>query len=133
MAKLVGNGYDKNIGWNEIATNGLTVVFDRPVAIKAGFADVAVAGDRIVGISAENKTFAADNETNAKERLTFIGVDAVMKLRFKVVNGTITQANVGSLFDIDANGDVDAGAAGASQLRLVKVYGNGDGKFTVAK
>ena len=63
----------------------------------------------------------ADNETAAKSKLNYIALDDYSEVEVTVVWGTIAQANVGSLYDLDANGDVDAAAGTPSQLKLVKV------------
>lgn len=133
MAVLKTNGHDKNIGGAEIAANSLVATRGRFVAIKSGFANLALVADVIEGISVENKTFNADNETVATEKLNYIALDDTMEVRSTVVGGTIAQANVGSLYDIDANGDVDAAAAGATQLKLTKVISATEGLFVKAK
>ena len=133
MAILTGNGYDKNINWAEIAQNSVVSTKGRFVTIKAGYANVALVADAIKGIAVQAKTFAADNITVAKEKLNFIGLDKTMEVKCTVVGWVIAQANVGSLYDIDANGDVDAAAVGATQLTLKKVISTTKGIFSIAK
>lgn len=133
MARLYTNWIDKNINGAEVAANSLAVTRGRLVAIKSGFANLAVAGDAVVWISVETKTFAADNETAAKSKLNYIALDDYSEVEVTVVWGTIAQANIGSLYDLDANGDVDAAAGTPSQLKLVKVVNSTKWIFVKAK
>lgn len=133
MAILHTNGHDKNIGWAEIAANDVVVTKGRFVAIKSWYANVALVADAIRGISVQDKTFASDNITVAKEKLNFIGLEKEMEVKATVVGWTIAQANVGSLYDIDANGDVDDTATSPSQLTLKKVISTTEGIFSIAK
>ena len=133
MAVLYTNGHDKNIGGAEIAANGVVATKGRFVAIKSGYADIAVAADAIRWISTQDKTFDSDNITVKKEKLNFIGLEKEMEVKCTVVWGTIAQANVGSLYDIDINGDVDTAAVTPSQLRLEKVISATEGVFSIAK
>lgn len=134
MAIQFDNWHDKNINGAEIATNSLTITRNRLVAIKAGFADEAVTGDTIVGISRDAKTYTADNQTAAKAKVNYIGLEVgITEFKSKVVWGTITQANVGTIYDIDANGDVDVSLGTPSQVKLVKVISTTEGVFVRAK
>ena len=133
MAILYTNGHDKNIKGAEIATNSLVAVSNRLIAIKSGFADVAVTGDTIVGISRQDKTFAADNQTVAMSKLNYVGLDTDMEFKATVVGWTIAQANVGTIYDIDASGDVDVSLLTPDQVQLVKVISSTEGVFIRAK
>lgn len=118
----------------EIASNDLDITKGRLVAIKSGHADVAVAGDAIVGISKQEKVFESDNETVLKEKLTFAPLDAYSEFEEVVSNGTITQADVGTLYDLASNGTVDGATGGSGdQVRLEKFLKPNYGAFIIAK
>lgn len=133
MAILYSNWHDKNIKGAEIAANDLAVTNGRLVSIKSGYADLTVTWDTIVGISRQDKTFDSDNITVKKAKLTYIWLDMNMEFKSTVVWGTIAQANVGTTYDIDANGDVDISLTTPSQVKLVKVINGTLGVFSRAK
>lgn len=115
----------------EIAKNSLVAVKNRLVAIKSGFADLAVVGDKIVGISKQDKTFDADNQTVMQEKLTYYGLDENSEFDEIVTNGTITQADVHKTYNLVAGGTSIDGATGATwtQAKLIKVISSTEGRF----
>lgn len=114
----------------EIAKNSLDIKEGRLVAIKAGFADVAVAGDRVVGISKQTKVFEPDNQTVLQEKLTYNGLDEFGEFDELVSGGTISQADVQTDFDLTSDGFVDGTTGGTgSQVRLTKVISDTKGRF----
>ena len=132
MAKIITP--IKFAGGSEIAKNSLSVAFGDPIAIKSGYADKAVAGDTIVGLSAETKTFGASNQTTTKSRLEYTELSDQFIVEFDVAGGTISQANVGSLYNLNASSVVDGATAGTgTQLKLVKVLSTVRGNFVRAK
>ena len=118
----------------EIAENGLNITKGNLVTIKAGYADKAVAGDTILGISKQTKVFDANNQTVAKEKLTFAPLDTYSEFEELVTNGTISQANVGAKFNLTATGTIDGATAGTgTQAELVKFIKSNYGAFIRAK
>lgn len=95
--------------------------------------DKAVAGDRVIGICTSDETFASDNETVEQKRLEYKGYDTYSIIEIEVEGGTIAQADVASLFDLNANGNVDGATAGTgTTLRLFEVKNDTLGLFQIA-
>lgn len=118
----------------EIAKNSLDIAKGNLVAIKSGFADKAVAGDTIVGISKQEKVFDSDNQTVAMEKLTFAPLDDYSEFEELVENGTISQGDVGSVFNLTASGTIDGATGGSgTQAELVKYIKDNYGAFVRAK
>ena len=132
MARIVTPAYF--IGGQEIATNDLAVTSESPVSIKSGFVDLAVAGDKVEGVSVETKTFEADNQTVKWAKLEFVRLGDDTLVEFTVTNGVIAQANVGTLYDLSATGTVDGATAWlGDSLTLRKVISSTLGQFVWAK
>ena len=128
MAKIVTT--DRFVGGEGVAENSLSVVYGDLLTFKSGFLDKAVDGDRIEGISVEEKTFDADNQTVKKAKLQYVRVKD--ETQFEVATSAdITQANVGQTFDLNAGGTlVDVASAGTGdQMRLREVKGARKGIF----
>lgn len=129
QTKLVTPWY--TIGGNEIAKNSLSVKTGDPIAIKSGFADKAVAGDRIVGISVETKVFEATNQTTVKEKLEFFALGEKTMFDIDVATATIAQANIGQTYNLNASSTVDGSTAGTgTQVRLMEVISTTRGRFS---
>ncbi len=106
-----------------IASNALVSVSGDFVCKDAsGFATINTVGDSIEGIAHTAKTFAADNESSAKDVVVYASKDTGDIMRVEVVaDAALTQANEGQAFDINSNGTVDVATAGAgTQLEMVK-------------
>lgn len=131
MAKIISP--DRFSGWEWIASNSLDASFGTLLAIKSGFIDNAVAGDKIEWLSAETKTFDADNQTVKKEKLQYIRVKDETELEISVGTGSISQADVGSKFDLGTDNTIDATATTPSQFYLRKVISSTKGIFVRAK
>ena len=118
----------------EIASNSLDVTEGNLVVVVDG--KVVKAGKTwgIDGIAKETKVFDADNTTVAQEKLTFYGLDRNSQFDEIVTNGTITQANVGDVYNLVAGGDSVDGATSAigTQVKLMKVISSTVGRFIVA-
>jgi len=89
-----------------IATNSLAIAKNDMVAETSWFMVKAGVASTILGISETIKTFDADNQTVAKDVVNFIPKksDLVLKL---VSDDTMTQADVWSYFNINADQTVD--------------------------
>jgi len=88
------------IGSKKIAANSLSVLDGDLVATVAGFADLADAGEKIVGIVAGEQTFAADNQTVDMVELEYIELDDYSVLEI-VADAAIVQADEGQFFNIN--------------------------------
>lgn len=122
-------------GGSEIAKNSLALVKWDLLTIKSGFVDKAVAGDKVEGIYIDKaKTFASNNQTVGKEKVEFARLSDDFIIEVDVANGTISQANIGASFNLNASGLVDGATAGTgTQLTLRKVVDNNTGWFVRAK
>lgn len=132
MAKLYSPWH--TTGARQIGADDAVFAKGTLLAIKAGFANVAVAGDTVVGIANSAQTLASDNESVKQEYVEFHAVGDNTILEIEVEGGTIAQANVGADFDLNANGNIDGGTAGSGdQLRLKDVITTTRGLFVRAK
>jgi hypothetical protein len=131
MAKIVSP--DRFSGGQEIATNSLVATSETLVALKSGFVDKAVAGDKIEGLSVETKTFDADNQTVKKAKLQYVRLKDETQIEIPVTAGAIAQADIGSKFDLGADGAIDATAVSPTQLYLREVLNSTKGVFVRAK
>ena len=124
-----------------VAKNSLVVKMGAPLKAVATGVDLAGAGDTILGISVENKTFDSDNFTVAKEKVSFNPEPNLNNTyRLPISGGTVTLADEGvSFYDIvvsadDVNGFAVNGASESSssgQLLLVKYISATEGIFRV--
>jgi len=131
MARLYKVG--RELWGAEVGTNSVAFSSKDLVAIKSGFLDKATTGDKIEGVCKETITMDSDNQTVAKTKVNFLKVDDYTEIEADIVWGTITQANVWSTFDIDANQDVDVTLGTPSQLRLIRVINSTKWVFQRAK
>lgn len=132
MNKLFKAGRDTNeFGGSNIAKNSLVVDFGTPLTLKAGFIDVMAAGDVMVGLGQESKTFDSDNQTVKQEKVVYYPIDSYAKVMMNVTGGTIGVDNIGDPYDVSGD-DVDVSAAGTS-LTLVEVIDDTTGIFARAK
>ncbi len=122
-------------GGAEIAKNSLALVKGDLLAIKSGFVDKAVAGDKVEWIFVDKaKTFASNNQTVGKEKVEFARLSDNFIIEVDVANGTIAQANIGATYNLNASGLVDgATSATGTQLTLRKVVNTTKGWFVRAK
>jgi hypothetical protein len=121
-------------GGSEVAKNSLSVLSWDPIAIKSGFADKAVAGDKIEWYATQDKTFDSDNQTVKKAKLEFARTSDDFVAEYTVENGTIVQANIGATYNLNANSNVDgATSATGTQVTLRKVKSSTLWDFVRAK
>lgn len=115
-----------------IASNSLTIATEDLVSSVGWFivkSTIAATTPTIIGVSKTEATFAADNETVANEKVTY--VTNADDLRIKLAtDADLTQAQVGSTYDIDANQDAVT-SAGGTQLELVEIADTRVGIFKI--
>jgi len=131
MARLYKLG--REIGGAEVGTNSIVFASKDLVSIKSGFLDKTAVWDKIEWLCKETVTMASDNQTVEQVRVNFIKVDDYTELELPVVDWTIAQADIGSLYDTDSSGNCDADAGTPSQLRLIRVITSTLGVFQRAK
>lgn len=104
MAEIVKTG--RQISVDEVASNSLAITSGDLVSLSGGFVIKATTSGKVVGISKTTKTFAADNQTVAKAKVVFVpgSEGVVVKL---TADATITQADVGKFYNLNANQTVD--------------------------
>lgn len=118
------------LGGQEVAENSLSVVYGDPLSLKSGFLAKAVAGDKIEGYSVETVSVESDNETVVRQKIEFARSHDDMVVTFDVTNGALTQALVGTTFNLAADGTVDGATSGAGdQLILRKMLTAQEGDF----
>lgn len=123
----------------QVASNSLVVKQGSPLKSAASWVALATAGDTIVGISTDDKTFASDNFTVAKSNVHF-NPEPNMNNTYEldIIGGTVTIADEGvSYFDIVVDGsggyavDGTSESASSGQLLLVKYVSATKGIFMV--
>lgn len=119
MAKIHKTG--RFIWGNGIGENSAVLVDGDFVTISAGFVAKAWVAEAIEGISAGPYTMAADNQTVASAKVQYIKADDYMEFVI-AADDTITQANVGSHFSLNADQTVDVLTLAATglEVKLVK-------------
>ena len=105
MVKIINPTYF--IGGNEIAENSLDVEYGDLVSYSDWVITNSAPGDKIEGVSVETKTFDSDNETVKHAKLEYVAMGDFSTVEMTVADGTITQANIGDVFDIKADGTVN--------------------------
>jgi len=112
MAKLINGEQFKNE--SGIATNSIVVTSGDFVAKSAaGFVTVNTVGVPLEGVAHTAKTFTADNQTVAMDRVIYAAKDTGDIVRVEVAaDASITIANEGDLFDINTDGTIDVATSG---------------------
>jgi len=131
MARLYKLG--REIWGAEVGKNSIVFTSKDLVSIKSGFLDKSTTADKIEWIAKETITMASDNQTVEQVKVNFVKLDDYTEIEADVTGWTITQANIWSTYDIDANQDVDVTLWTPSQLRLVRVLTTTKGVFQRAK
>lgn len=129
MSKIYKSG--RKITDAKIASNSLELTSEDLVQLSGGFLIKAATTGALAGITKTTKTFNSDNETVGLEKALVIN-DNDLRLKLNTT-ATITQDEVGSLFNINANQDVDAATAGTGeQLILEEIIDDTVGIFSIA-
>lgn len=106
------------------------------VSISGNVVSKALAGGEIIGVSLTQKAFASDNQTNAAATVEYMPTDVDNIYDVTITNGTITVADEGKYYDLDAtSGEVVDGTTESTttgQLRMVKFVSATNSKFKIA-
>lgn len=113
----------------EIASNSLSVANGDMLTLASGYVAKAVAASpAIIGIANGTKTYAADNQTVAKEKVNYLRIiprETILELE---TSADVTQANVGKFYTLTAAQKVDAATGAAAKgvlpLQLVEYIGS---------
>ena len=95
----------------EILANSASIKSDDLLTISAWFASKTGATDTPHAIAKEDKTVADDNQTALQVRIENVSLTPRTTFFMNVSGWTITQASVGTLFNITADQDIDGSAA----------------------
>lgn len=119
--KIKSNSYE-NGDLSAIGGNSLTFAYREFVNAVGGFAIKATVGGRISGVSKQIATFAADNQTVAKNPLVYEPQKDSTTYRVTITGGTITIADEGKFYDLATSTTVDGTTESTTtgQLKLVK-------------
>ena len=102
-----------------IGTNSSTFANSDFVAVTGGFAVKATAGKKIVGIANGAATFASNNQTVAKAKLSVLLCDT-RSSRFEIgTSASIADADVGKYYDLTAGQLIDVATALTSEMGLI--------------
>lgn len=111
MARVYKKG--REISEAKIATNSLSIVSGDFVSLSSGFVIKATTSGKIEGISKTENTFDSDNQTVAQEKVVYVFADEELRVE-ATADATITVADVGSYFNINADGTVDVATKSAT-------------------
>lgn len=127
------NSYDGG-AMDAIASNSLDVAQGTLLSISGGFAVAAGVGTNIVWVSKDQKVFASDNQTVAKEKVNYHPAFTSARFRAPITGGTITAAKVGNLYDLTAAQVVNWATESATtgQVRLEEFISATVGIFSIA-
>lgn len=132
--KLTTNNSYEGGSMDAVASNSLDVAQGTLLSITGGFAVAAGVGTTIVGVSKDQRIFAADNQTVAKALVNYHPTQDSARFRATITGGTITQAKVGNLYDLTVaqvvNGATESAATG--QVRLEEFISATRGIFSIA-
>lgn len=110
-------------GREVVAANTVSVETGDFVSFSNGFGIVASLNSIIEGVSNQTKTYASNNETVAKETLSYTAINDTLVVRVAISGGLITAASEGKYFGLlnkdTVNGGTEAVIQGALQLRMI--------------
>ena len=123
----------RSIGGTGIAGDSVSVLDGDFVSKVGGFVVASTTGVDIIGCAAGEQTFAADNETVAAAKMSYIATSEQVEVDSDIAGGTITQADEGKYFDLTDKDTVDGTTESATtgQLQLVKFISATVGRFRV--
>ena len=132
--KLTNHNSNDTGSFDAIASNSLDVAQGTLLSLTGGYAVAAGIGTTIIGVSKDQKVFAANNQTVAKEKVCYNPVHTTDRFRATITGGTITEAKVGNLYDLTAaqvvNGTTESATTG--QVRLEEFISATVGIFSIA-
>ncbi len=96
-------------------------------------ASLTGAGDAISGIAISDKTFDADNETVDQAKVLYTPKREGLRFEMPITGGTVTVADEGKLYNINASQVVDGTTEGTgTQLRMTKFLSATRCEFEIA-
>ena len=104
----------------KVAANSLVVEPGNWLRLLNNFISLATPSDQIEGSAMTAKSYASDNETNAKEEIIYKPARWNDYYEMKVVNGTLNQTHIGKYFFMDTLQYLDVSTANGTtgQFRL---------------
>jgi len=118
MAKIISPS--RCAGAYKIVENSAALLFGSLVSLDWGYVSLPAATDKVEGVAMDKaKTYDSDNETVKKEKVNILVLEDNTKIEMDVTNGTITQAKVGSVYDLVTGGASVDGATSATGVVLV--------------
>lgn len=106
-----------------IAANSANIAVGDFVTLSGGFIAEATTTAIIEGVANQSKVYASDNQTVAKELLSYTVADDELVVRCAISGGTITAADEGKYYSLGANGSTVDGTTESTlvgSLRMVK-------------
>ncbi len=132
--RLTNHNSNDTGSFDAIASNSLDVAQGTLLSLTGGYAVAAGIGTTIIGVSKDQKVFAANNQTVAKEKVNYHPVHTTDRFRATITGGAITEAKVGNLYDLTAaqvvNGATESATTG--QVRLEEFISATVGIFSIA-
>ncbi len=148
MARILTEGMGQ-VAADEIASNSLDINSWDFVSLTSGFVVKAGTTGKIEWISKTDRVFASNNQTVAKAKVVYVPSKGQLTVE-ATADATIAQADIGSYFNINADGTVDVATKSATnayvntsdagwavdpvlylQLKLVRVITSTLGEFEI--
>ena len=85
---------------SRIAANSASFASGDFVSLTSGFAVKSTAGKRVIGVANGTKSFAADNQTVAKDTISYTRIDPSETLAELKTSAAIANADVGKFYDL---------------------------------
>ena len=92
--------YEAEDSATKVGTNSAAFANGDLVSLTSGFAVKATAGKRIIGVCNGAVTFAADNQTVAKARVSYTRIEPIETRAELVTSADIVQADEGKYYDV---------------------------------
>lgn len=141
-----GNAIQKNsLGYNDgfearVGANSVAFLPGDFLTGSTEFVTLAATGETIVGVCASQITMASDNQTVARNKVSYTPTSAKETYNVPILGGTITTADINKYYDITLTQVVDGSTENTTtgQLQLVDLLlapsgaTMGLGKFKIA-
>jgi len=118
MAKIVSPS--RCAGAYKIAENSAALLSGSLVSLQSGYVSLPAATDKVEWVAVDaDKTYDSDNQTVKQEKVNILVLEDNTLIEMPVTNGTITQANIGAVYNpVTGWASVD-GATSATGVVLV--------------
>ena len=134
----MANKIYSNVGYtsrsqSKVGTNSAAFAGWDFVQLSGWFVAVAWTSWKIEGIANGTKTFASDNQTVAKEKLSYTKFDDEVTVETSITWGTVTAADEGKYYSLSTQNIVDGTTESTTswQLRLVTYVSATKGRFGI--